>query len=530
MKLKFLIYCIATIFIVSSCAELEEEPYGFLSSENYYTTPENVRGGLLYAYSALYRPDFFQGWWRFNELPARTTMVKANDHSKPKFLPYMSWSVQPNSADNNDFFQACYKGIFRANTVLDNVNTVAFEDENVKNQYIGEAKFLRAWFYFSLVRIYGEVPIYTNAQNPGAAYNTPVSSIDDIYNLIIDDLEYAEVNVPEFRIAGRADKTTAQALLVKVYMHMASSKEFSSPRYEWVTSFQDMYENAVSYAEKVSSSGAYGLDTSVYETFPDNLNLSKEKLFVFANDYEGDEVGHTQISFIMAPYVGLTGEYYARIPGSNMIRAYKPGYAVFWYNEMYYNTHESGDLRLDLYADEVYLDEAGTEVSEGNTTIAGYKTYWNMKYAAERGSEFGIGTATMHFLRMSDIVLLHAEALGRLNRVNEGIPLVNQIRTRAGLTPLSSMSKEDFDKSVWQERLWELQGEGHIMTDLRRRHIVASFMAEDDLKNSELPKEKQYLVPNRGGSLTYQYFYPLPQREIDLNEAIESDPDKITLQ
>ena len=92
------------------------------------------------------------------------------------------------------------------------------------------------------------------------------------------------------------------------------------------------------------------------------------------------------------------------------------------------------------------------------------------------------------------------------------------------------MFKEDFDKAVWQERLWELQGEGHIMTDLRRRHIVASFMAEDDLKNSELPKEKQYLVPNRGGSLTYQYFYPLPQREIDLNQAIESDPDKITLQ
>ena len=68
MKLKFLIYCIATIFIVSSCAELEEEPYGFLSSENYYTTPENVRGGLLYAYSALYRPDFFQGWWRFKRI------------------------------------------------------------------------------------------------------------------------------------------------------------------------------------------------------------------------------------------------------------------------------------------------------------------------------------------------------------------------------------------------------------------------------------------------------------------------------
>ena len=232
----------------------------------------------------------------------------------------------------------------------------------------------------------------------------------------------------------------------------------------------------------------------------------------------------------MAPYVGFTDDYYARVPGSNTIRAYKPGYAVFWYNKMYYDTHESGDLRLDLYADAIYLDEAGTEVSDGNSFIGGFKTYWNMKYAAERGSEFGIGTATMHFLRMSDIVLLHAEALGRLNRVDEGIPIVNQIRTRAGLTPLSSMSKEDFDKAVWQERLWELQGEGHIMTDLRRRRMVASFMAEDDLKNSQLSVENRYAVPNRGGTLTYQYFYPLPQREIDLNEAIEPDLEKITLQ
>jgi hypothetical protein len=197
---------------------------------------------------------------------------------------------------------------------------------------------------------------------------------------------------------------------------------------------------------------------------------------------------------------------------------------------MYYDTHESGDLRLDLYADEVYLDEAGTEVSEGNSTIAGYKTYWNMKFAAERGSEFGIGTATMHFLRLSDIVLLHAEALGRLNRISEGIQLVNQIRIRANLAPLSSsMTQEDFDKAVWQERLWELQGEGHIMTDLRRRHMVEAFMAEDDLKNSQLPLDKQYVVPNRGGELRYQYFYPLPQREIDLNEAIEADPEKATL-
>jgi len=526
MKPKFIIYILTAMLVISSCAKLEEEPYGFLASDNYYTTEKNVRSGLFYAYTTLYQFEYFWGWWRFNELPARVTMVKGNDHSKPRFLPFMAWSVEPNTGDINSFFQFSYKGIFRANTVLDNAEGLEFEDESVRDQYMGEAKFLRAWFYFNLVKIYGEVPVYTNAQDPGDAFDTPVSSIEDVYNLIIEDLEYAEANIPEFKIAGRADKTSAQALLVKVYMHMASSKEFGSPRYDWVSSHTEMYENAVSYANEVTASGAYGLDASVYETFPDNRNLSNEKLFVLANDYEGDEVGHVRINWSMAPYVGFDDDYYAKIPGTETIRGYKPGYAVFWYNEMYYNSHEEGDLRLDLYADEVYTDEAGLEIT--NDTVYNHKTYWNMKYATEKG-DFYAGTATMHFLRMSDIVLLQAEALGRLDRVDEGLPLVNQLRTRAGLNPLSSMSKDDFDKAVWQERLWELNGEGHLMTDLRRRHAVESFIAEDDLKNSQLPIDRQYSVPNRGGELRYQYFYPLPQREIDLNTAIEADPEKATL-
>jgi len=91
------------------------------------------------------------------------------------------------------------------------------------------------------------------------------------------------------------------------------------------------------------------------------------------------------------------------------------------------------------------------------------------------------------------------------------------------------MSKEEFDKAVWQERLWELNGEGHLMTDLRRKHMIEEFIAEDDLRNSQLPLDKQYDVPNRGGELRYQYFYPLPQREIDLNIAIDEDQEKINL-
>jgi len=529
MKPKYIIYILTSILMITSCAELEEEPYGFLSGENYYTTEDNVRGGLFYAYRALYNNNFYWQWWRFNELPCRVTMVKPNDHSKPNFLPFMAWSVEPNNQTLNDFFQACYKGIFRANTVLDNAGDIEFDDENIRNQYMGEAKFLRAWFYFSLVKIYGEVPVYKDALNPGAAFNTPVSSIEEIYSFIIEDLEYAETNIPVFKIEGRADKTTAQALLVKVYMHMASSKEFASPRYEWVSSHTEMYENAVSYANKVTASNAYGLDASVYETFPDNRHYSKEKLFVFASDYDGDDVGYVQINTFMAPWSGYYEDLYMRVPGTDStIQRYKGGYVVYWYNEMYYKTHEDGDLRLDLYQPHVYTDDTSWEVHPGNDTVYGHKTYFLMKYAAEQGTMWG-GTATMHFLRMSDIVLLQAEALGRLDRVDEGLPLVNQLRTRAGLDPLSTMSKEDFDKAVWQERLWELEAEGHIMTDLRRRHMVEAFIAEDDLRNSLLPPKDQYSVPNRGGELKYQYFYPLPQREIDLNSAIDPDPEKIDL-
>ena len=70
----------------------------------------------------------------------------------------------------------------------------------MKNQYLGEAKFLRAFYYFYLVRLYGEVPVYTDAKNPNITYETPVSSIQEIYDLIIADLTFAAQNVPSFSI------------------------------------------------------------------------------------------------------------------------------------------------------------------------------------------------------------------------------------------------------------------------------------------------------------------------------------------
>jgi hypothetical protein len=476
---------------------LEEEPYGFLTNENFYTTEDNVYSGLLYAYEASKLNNFFNNYYSFTELGTGITEMKTSETSSNRQEMY-NWTFKPETEVIRTFYEASYTGIYRANTVLDNIDAIEFENEDTKEQYRGEAQFIRAFYYFYLVRIFGEVPVYTVAADPGASYNTPASSIEDIYGLIISDLRSAIEKVPEFKIPGRADKTAAEAQLAKVYLHMASSKEYNSPRYDWVNDYALMYDSAAFFASEVLNSSVFGLDPSVFNTFPDNERFSDEKLFVWSADLAGDEVGRNWLHTLFMPYTYYS-LFYTDKPGSDEIIGYWGGWSVQWYRQEYYDTHDPNDLRLQLFMDTQYSD-----INGGNPSDQG-ESHWCLKYATETAS-FYRGAASWLFLRMSDIALVYAEAAGP---TAEGYEQINAIRSRANIGELTpGLSRSEFIEAVWQERLWELTMEGHSLFDLRRTRRVNEFI---------------------GREVPYAYLYPLPQREVDLNNAIEADPEKENL-
>ena len=495
-NLKYLIY-LTTIIAAVSCSELEEAPHGFLANDNFYSTEENVYSGLQYAYQASQRSDFYYRWMNIALLGTGTTDTKPS-FTQRNATEFRQWTFTSATEALREFFAGCYTGISRANTVLDNTEKIEFSSESLKNQYIGEAKFIRAFYYFYLVRLYGEVPVYTDAKNPNVTYETPVSTIEEIYDLILDDLTFAAQNVPSFSIRGRADGNAAKGLLSKVYLHLASSKEYGAPKYDWVSDQSQMYSQAALYSSQVLSSGIFDLDTSILHTFPDNNPASMEKLFVWSsnpatNNSTGMKSLHTQFS----PYTWYS-QFYTNEPITGTIKPYWGGWTVMWYHSDKLATHHQDDLRRELYSSTTYGNASGANPSSRTEN-------YNMKYFANTQS-FYSGDTSWPWLRTSDIALVHAEAVGP---TAEGYASINKIRNRAGLANLTpGMSRNDFVSAVWQEREWELAMEGHLLFDLRRTKRVDSYV---------------------GSQVNFPYFHPLPQREVDLNNAIELDPNKQSL-
>lgn len=494
-NLRYLLY-LTTIIATFSCSELEEEPYGFLANDNFYSTEENVYSGLQYAYQSSQRSEFYYRLMNIVLLGVGQTDFKPS-FTQRNAQEFVNWGFSSATEALRNYYGACYTGISRANTVLDNTEQIEFSDDALKNQYIGEAKFIRAFYYFYLVRVFGEVPVYTDAKNPNVTYETPVSSIQEIYDLIIDDLTYAAENVPSFSIRGRADGNAAKGLLSKVYLHLASSKEYGSPRYDWVSDDSQMYAQAANYASQVVNSGVFALDSSVYNTFPDNNPASKEKLFVWSsNPATNNDTGMTGLHTMFSPYTWYS-QFYTREPGTGDTKPYWGGWTVMWYHSDQLATHPAEDLRRDLYTNTILNADGSVRENRPEN--------YNMKYFANTQS-FYSGDASWQFLRTSDIALVHAEAVGP---TAEGYASINAIRNRAGLQDLTpGLSRSEFIEAVWQERMWELAMEGHLLFDLRRTRRVDSHV---------------------GRQVDFPYLHPLPQREIDLNNAIELDPEKRTL-
>ena len=152
-NLKYLIY-FTTLTAAISCSELEEAPHGFLANDNFYSTEENVYSGLQYAYQASQRSDFYYRWMNIALLGTGTTDTKPS-FTQRNATEFRQWTFTSATEALREFFAGCYTGISRANTVLDNTEKIEFSSESLKNQYIGEAKFIRAFYYFYLVRLYG---------------------------------------------------------------------------------------------------------------------------------------------------------------------------------------------------------------------------------------------------------------------------------------------------------------------------------------------------------------------------------------
>lgn len=478
--------------------DLEEEPYGFYSEENFYKTNEDAESALFYAYNTFSYNEYVRAIFYINELATESCDVKGEEGFGSQEINRWDYALFRENEQLELYYKYCYIAINRANAVIDNVlNSNLSED--FKSSILGEAYFLRAWNYYHLIQIYGLVPLHKGSITSALQTIAPMpKDFDELYDFIINDCLEAEKRMSVRRVVGRVDKVAAQALLAKVYLSIASSKENQVNGYkEMNKDIAQMYQYAAEWSRKVLyDQSTYGLSPDLISIYDTRKPDGPEHIFIMSMDKSGvDEGNFSSIDKMFIPYKNGTSLWFAN-PDGTYTKSTNMGWGVFMTTELFANSFDASDKRkTELMAKRFYTKEDGS-TSELNDYFLTRK-YIDPDFV-------GVKSSTRPFLiRFSEVALIYAEAVGP---TQEGYHWVNAIRHRAGLDDLpSSLNLADFRNAVFNERSFELAFEGKRLHDLRRKAVVVN--TDPRAAASGISEEQAA-------------YYPIPQKELDLNPNI----------
>ncbi|SFQ77474.1 RagB/SusD family nutrient uptake outer membrane protein [Hymenobacter arizonensis] len=376
----------------------------------------------------------------------------------------------------------CYVGIGRANIVLQKVPGMQI-DPAIQQRSLGEASFLRAKYYFDLVRAFGDVPLLTTPPTTLAEVNIPRTPVAQVYAQIEKDLQEAFIKLPASYSGenlGRATKWAAAALLAKVYL-----------------TENKLGEAATQARLVISSSGK-----SMWDDYADNFKIAndygKEALFEVGyisgrNEYTFDGLGFVGNEFFGPRGQGIVpqGGYGFNIPEPDFVAGY-----------------EAGDRRRD-----VTIWKPGDVYPDGRVqpaTLPGSPNGYGVKkwFIGKVNTNVWDSGLNIPVIRLAEVYLILAEAAGP---TTEGLEAINKVRRRAFGLPINSASARDltaslsaqaFKEAVWRERKYELAFENDRWFDMKR--------------TGELLKYR--------GVEPYNIVLPLPQSELDVNPGLKQNP------
>lgn len=493
MKMKKYILLMSVAAVLMNSCSLEEKSYGFYSDDNFYKSEADATSALLYAYNALTFLEYSRGIFYLGDIPTETMSPKTDEAGDVYQLE--NWICTNQTEQLEYYFKFCYIAINRANSVLANINTPAVPDE-AKKRITGEAYFLRAWNYFNLMRNFGKVPVHKEMVSELSMTTAPMAkNLDEILDLIRNDcwkaISLLEVN-KEF---GRADKVAAEALLAKTYLTVASAKANRAYLYsDMDIDVSQMYDSCAFYAGKVINDykAQYDFDEDLRHIYDVNYPDGPEHIFIMPIERSGTQEGNYSKLPLMFLPSNSSIPFYIKYSDGSLQKANGNGWGVFLCNDDFVeNSFSAVDKRrTELIHRDIY-DAAGNPIVPNQ--VKGYYTakYVDPDFIGERTS------ARPYLIRFSDIALVYAEAAGPV----EGLPVLNRIRARAGLTPLpEGLDEAVYRREVIKERALELAFEGNRLYDLRRTASVTLT----DMKAFGLSEMETA-------------FFPIPQREIDLN-------------
>jgi hypothetical protein len=484
---------IATVGLLSACdKKLDQNPISQQATATFYSNQTDFIQGVNAAYSGLRTwPDRM-----LNLSETRSDNLYAISDGGVREWEGIN-SFHKTIAGNSYVTEAWsgnYSSIFKVNTFLENLSLKGADvitDAGLRVRLEAEARFLRAFYYFDLVRWFGQVPLIEKTLTPAEALQVGRAAVNDVYSRIISDLQFADTSLPETYTAatdkGRATKYAAKGLLALVYMTR------SGPTYnikgpglgvnEW--------QLALNLLNQIINSKKYTFSTSYTDIFSYDKENNGEVIFDVQYSTGSTPVVGSTFAWLLAPDTWF----------QSLGKGTQGGLTIRPVSNDLLNSYETGDTRKAFSIQSGYTYNGVTE------SRSFFKKYIDASKTPANRLDWPINFIV---LRYTDVLMLKAECIlhGATGTQTEVDAIVTQVRGRAGLGPVTNVTLSQ----LMEERRKEFAAEGTRWHDLVRSGLVTTVMpawiTKEDVAHVMQPFQTNYIL------------YPVPQSELDVKPGL----------
>jgi hypothetical protein len=501
------VFAAAGLVILSSCSSdfINLQDPNAVSNESYYRTEGDVLAAVNGVYQSLRNGNGIgETSGLFNEERSDNTGRDDNQSNAGEPFQFNDFSLLPSNGYLKTHWLALYQSVSRSNQVLDGIEKVTFTDNNLKEQYKAEAKFIRALTYFHLVRKWGDVPLVTKPLITIAEVQASTVRAKEavVYQQIVADLKDAVgstlPNVQTAATKGKVTKAAANALLGQVYLTMATTQDQANR----VANLNE----AKTYLTAAYNLRSFGLLKEI--PYTDVFDVAKK----------------STCPEIIFQVVNRQGDvnFSSSIARSNQAK----GETI---NSPFTSTGIGGNVTQDLVLDYEDTDLRKTfSIKFANDPIV--RNYFITKFrdASPAATANGWGGNDWILMRYADVILMLAEVNMYLGNEQEAIGFLDQVRERAGMPAYEVMKSNaayivkypTLKLAILHERRIELAFENHRLFDLLR-----TFTTDELVNYFKTKKQEDFGTAKLSNFGKKDRYYPIPFDEYKLNpETMYQNP------
>jgi tetratricopeptide (TPR) repeat protein len=495
---------IISIVLLTACTDefLGIAPESSITTGNFYETESEFDQAIVGAYATIRDAKGSVAAWTMGEMRSDNTHFEFNNNNRGTGFQERehvdTFLDDHSNSYSTSKYNSCYIGIGRINNILGSLPDADLS-QDAKDRFEGQAKFLRALFYFDLVRYFGGVPLYLKVVEGASNAYLPRSPVEDVYKAIEEDLQEAIQKLPEvsFPQNGRATKGAARMLLADVYL---TQKNYPLAEAQLKSITEVGYNLLPDYASVFSLTNKNSIE-SIFEIQYQQGNQGQHSNFVYP---------FLPLSSDVKIITGITSQNRQgggwNVPTQEMI-----------------DTYEAGDKRLEAcIAIAEGTGPIGAMVIEsvkspvGYTTPAGKRSYpFIKKYLHPHNLENNTDD-NFPIYRYSDALLALAEALNEQGRSSDALPYLNQVRVRAGLEASTQTDQSLLRDIIAHERRVELAFENKRWLDLVRTGKAVEVMNQNGEHLKSVHAGESYLVDQSYNVTPERLVFPIPDREVKI--------------